>query len=475
MKAIAGNVTAKLIDLTEQQRRDLDRTFAIRNQALFFVPQLRRLIMSGRMDDRVHFFNPRNDTIPTGLLPKVVNMYPDLVIEREITPDQWKIWERAKNLAQVVEVNGISYRDDQRPAIVSAMENMRGILKCATNFGKTPIGAGIIKCLNVPSLWVIHRKALLQETSDRVEEYLQIPVGKIGAGIKKTGTLVTVGVDKSIVNMGSKWLEQFECVIFDEAQHLSCKTQQDIAAGCINAPWRIAMSGSFPKDKLKIFHVMAAADSTLLYEVTNKELISAGISATPEVYVKTLRYPALVNGMPLYGFDWQDAQEYCLYKNEFFHNVVAADAEKWIDQNYTVFVFAGDRKQGQAICQKLSNKQISNEFIDFQTPDFARKELLRKFGRKQLAVIVSVNTLTEGIDLPSMGCIIMAAGKKSDIEILQKLGRGVRRKKEGENKVIIQDYNMVGSKYTERHSKARFKIYQKEQFKIINDGELNLG
>lgn len=475
MKAIAGNVTAKLLDLTDNERQILDRNFAIKNQALFFVPQLRRLIMSGRMDDRVHFFNRREDTIPTGLLPKVLTLFPNLEIERQITDVQWQNWQRARIEAQTVEVNGITFRDDQRPAIISAIDNMRGILKAATNFGKTPTGAGIIKAIQVPTLWVVHRKPLLYETSERLQDYLGMPVGRIGAGLKSTGSLVTVGLDKSTLSMGAKWLSQFECVIFDEAQHLSCSTQQQIAQGCINAYFRIAMSGSFPKDKLKLFQAMAAADATLLYEVKNAELISDGISATPEVHIRPLRYPVLVNGLPLYGFDYEQAQEYCIYKNEFFNNVVATDAESWVEKDKTVLIFAGRRDQGLEIAKKLDEKNISNAFIDYKTPDFVRNESLKKFARREIAVIVSVLTLTEGIDCPSMGAIILASGKKSDVELLQKVGRSLRKKRVGENKAIVLDYNFLGSKYTEKHSKLRMKVYEKEGFQIITEKEYNLG
>jgi superfamily II DNA or RNA helicase len=475
MKAIAGNVFTKLLDLTDDDRLLLDRNFAIKDQGLWHVPQLKRLIMSGRLDDRVHFFNKKTDIIPTGLLLKVQALFPNIEIERQITPEQWTNWERAKEAAKTVEVNGITLRDDQRPAVVSAVEFMRGIVKGCTNFGKTPVGAAMVKAINVPTLWVIHRKPLLTQTAKELEDFLGIPVGRIGDGHKTTGSLLTVGIDKSILNRGAKWLEQFECVIFDEAQHLSCKTQQTIAEGCINAPWRFAMSGSFPKDKLKVFRAMAAADAALLCEVKNSELIEKGVSARPIVHIRPLRYPALVNGRPLYGFEYNEAQEYCIYDNEFFACMVAADAEKWVNQDQTVLIFAGRCDQGLKIQQKLLDKSIKTAFIDYKTPNFVREEALRKFGNKEIAVLVSVMTLTEGINCPSMGSIIMASGKKSDGETLQKIGRLLRKKKTGENVGYVQEYNFIGSKYTEKHSQIRRNTYKKEGFQIVDEQEYNLG
>jgi superfamily II DNA or RNA helicase len=69
----------------------------------------------------------------------------------------------------------------------------------------------------------------------------------------------------------------------------------------------------------------------------------------------------------------------------------------------------------------------------------------------------------EGVDISRIEVLVLLAGKKSRRQLLQRVGRGLRRK-EGQNKVLIVDFMDYGSRYLEKHSKARVQIYTKEKF-----------
>jgi superfamily II DNA or RNA helicase len=61
--------------------------------------------------------------------------------------------------------------------------------------------------------------------------------------------------------------------------------------------------------------------------------------------------------------------------------------------------------------------------------------------------------------------MVLLGGKKSKRQLLQRIGRGLR-KKETDNRIDILDFFDYDGKYLERHSTIRRKIYKKEKFDI---------
>ncbi len=479
MKAFVGNIFTTFEGLSLQQRDQLDQAFAVAIPGLFFQPRFRKLILSGAWDGKTHIFKKATSQLPTGLLSKALPMLPGCEIVNPMLQEEYDNWQRAKLEALSVEVNGITFAQDQRGAIINSIAQMRGILSMATNSGKTPVGAGIIKALRLPTLWLLHRKSLLEETSRRLEGYLGMPVGKIGDGVHSSGALVDVAIDKSIDPKNNpankKLLEKYKCVIFDEGHHLSCSTQQRIAKGLVNSRFRILLSGSLPKDKVKIFNIMSMSDATVLYTLSNQDMIQTGWSAKPNITMYPIQYPVNVQDTPLYQFDYAPAYEYCIEKNEQYHHFIADLAKQQVDNGLTTLIFVDRIWHGMSLKDKLNDRKIDNLFINGQTPSFARNEAMAKFRTGQLPCIISTNILDEGVDVPKINVLILASGGKSAIRVLQRVGRALRKKVQGElNIASIIDFNHLGNKHLEEHSKERLKIYRKEKFEIKTETPIEI-
>lgn len=479
MKAFVGNIWTTFEGLSLQQREQLDQAFAITIPGLFFQPRFRKLILSGAWDGKKHLFKKSSSTLPTGLLSKALPMLPGCEIVNPMLKEEYENWQRAKIAAQSIEVNGITLAQDQRLAVISSVGNMRGILSMSTNSGKTPVGAAVIKALRLPTLWLLHRKSLLEETSTRLEGYLGMPVGKIGDGVHTSGALVDVAIDKSVDPKNSpankKLLEKYQCVIFDEGHHLSCSTQQRIAKNLVAARFRILLSGSLPKDKVKIFDIMSMSDATVLYTLSNQDMIQTGWSAKPNIIMKPLQYPMSVQNTPLYRFDYPSAYEYCIEKNEGYHHLIADLAKEQIDKGLTTLIFVDRIWHGMSLKDKLNDRKVDNLFINGSTPSFARNEAMAKFRSGQLPCIISTNILDEGVDVPKINVLILASGGKSAIRVLQRVGRALRKKAQGElNIATIIDFDHRGNEHLEGHSEERLKIYRKEKFDITTQEPIDL-
>jgi len=79
-------------------------------------------------------------------------------------------------------------------------------------------------------------------------------------------------------------------------------------------------------------------------------------------------------------------------------------------------------------------------------------------------IFIATEILGEGVDVPSLGMVILAGGGKSHIRLLQRVGRGMRPKEDEINRVDIVDFIDHGSRYLEQHSKERMRIYDQEGF-----------
>jgi superfamily II DNA or RNA helicase len=71
----------------------------------------------------------------------------------------------------------------------------------------------------------------------------------------------------------------------------------------------------------------------------------------------------------------------------------------------------------------------------------------------------------EGVNMPDVGVIILAGGGKSHIQLLQRIGRGMRTA-EGKEEVIIIDFIDDTNKFLFKHSEVRYSLYKQEGFKV---------
>ena len=61
-------------------------------------------------------------------------------------------------------------------------------------------------------------------------------------------------------------------------------------------------------------------------------------------------------------------------------------------------------------------------------PTAKRNRIVQEFARNERALITNAKCLTEGVDVPNIDCIVFADPRKSKVDIVQALGRALRRK-----------------------------------------------
>ena len=98
------------------------------------------------------------------------------------------------------------------------------------------------------------------------------------------------------------------------------------------------------------------------------------------------------------------------------------------------------------------------------------REAIREITEKQknAIIVASLGTFSTGINIKNLHNIVFASPSKSQIKVLQSIGRGLRKADDGRNTRlfdIADDLHSKGRKnYALVHSEERVKIYNREKF-----------
>lgn len=88
-----------------------------------------------------------------------------------------------------------------------------------------------------------------------------------------------------------------------------------------------------------------------------------------------------------------------------------------------------------------------------------RGKIVDEFAEAETAIITNAKCLTEGVDVPNIDCVLFADPRKSTVDIVQAVGRALRRKEGKEFGYVILPV------FTE--SKTKDEIIESEEFKEI--------
>jgi superfamily II DNA or RNA helicase len=106
-----------------------------------------------------------------------------------------------------------------------------GVIVAPPGSGKTVIGLKIIIDKGQPSLILVHRKQLLEQWTERIEAFLNIPkrdIGVIGQGKAKIGEQITVATIQSLPKELESVQNKFGTIIVDECHHVPAETFRNI-------------------------------------------------------------------------------------------------------------------------------------------------------------------------------------------------------------------------------------------------------
>lgn len=123
------------------------------------------------------------------------------------------------------------------------------------------------------------------------------------------------------------------------------------------------------------------------------------------------------------------------------------EAEKTIERGFRVLATTLTKKMAEDLTIYLKDKKIKAEYLHSDVKTIDRIQILTKFRKGEFDVLIGVNLLREGLDLPEVSLIgILDADKegflRSETALIQTIGRAARN---AEGKVILYADVLTGS------------------------------
>lgn len=454
IKVEVGNLTTRVLSFSSLEEETLLRkslTFKVPNY--WFSPAYRR----GAWDGTYSFWNAYSRTFPTGLFLNAPEALSRLFDVRDCRV-------RPTCSGHSMDLSGVELRDYQSEVADAAVHAGRAIISAPTNAGKTEIAAGIIKYFGVKTLWLTHRGNLMLQTQQRLEQRLGVKVGllykdvediqDITVAMVPTLHLRLISPNSKTRTHFSKLLKGMSLLMIDECHHTSASTWYNIAAKC-PAYFRFGLSATPLMGEAIGNQKLLAMTGPEIKTVSNKDLIDRGISAKPTICV-------MRNDVSAVGYDWKTAYRVCVEENGERNALVARLVRSHISKGEPILIMVNTVRHGQALKRILGEDTV---LITGKDPYADRQRDLARLESGEIKSITATPIFDEGADVPNIRVVVLAGVGKSLRRLLQRVGRGLR-KKEGENSVTIYDFLDKGSLYLEKHSKGRLDQYCKEGFDI---------
>ncbi len=133
------------------------------------------------------------------------------------------------------------------------------------------------------------------------------------------------------------------------------------------------------------------------------------------------------------------------YKGQIYDFI--KEAEKTIKKGFRVLATTLTKKMAEDLSVYLKDKKIKSEYLHSDIKTMDRIKILTQFRKGEFDVLVGVNLLREGLDLPEVALIgILDADKegflRSDTALIQTIGRAARN---SEGRVILYADSITGS------------------------------
>ncbi|WP_168714366.1 DEAD/DEAH box helicase family protein [Niallia nealsonii] len=319
-------------------------------------------------------------------------------------------------------------------------------------------------------LWVAHRHELLEQAlsavkrnayanlvNKRKEFKYRIISGQHDrpVNIKKDDDFIIASKDslnRGIDHLANSWLNFNDDIflVVDEAHHATAKTYRKIIdllnektktlgiLGLTATPFRTAKA---EKGLLK-----KTFDNDIVYKVDLKTLISRGILSEPifkelKTEIDMTKELSEQDIKSIQAFDSipEDIAKH-IAENKIRNNRIVQEYIDNKEEYGKLLVFAVNKIHAIELNKLFNDKGIASEYVisseqhmatGIDLSNEANRERIRKFRNNEIDVLINVNILTEGTDLPDVQTVFLTRPTISSILMTQMIGRALRGKKAG--------------------------------------------
>lgn len=352
---------------------------------------------------------------------------------------------------------GIKLWDHQLEACEKLLYAGRGIAKMATNSGKTEVFAALLKHYDAQALVLQSEITLAYQTRDRLQKYMpDHHIGIVGDGQRDFSkiTVCTIQTLKNLIDEDDMRFAANKVVVLDECHHGSSDTYLQTLQKLPG--WhRFGFSGTpLVRNELMDMRLIAMTGEVLV-DISNSYLIEGGFSAKPTIHMHVIEYADEAMWKASYASAYDAMVVNNLQRNELVRDLA-------VSATGVTLIFVSRIRHG-----KMLHKMIDGSvFISGKESSDVRNQVLQDMRERKGKVYIATNIFDEGLDVPSIDTLIYAVGGKSQRQVLQRIGRGLRKESQT---LTVHDFIDDTNRHLLEHSDQRIVIYEQEGFDLTLD------
>lgn len=469
------------IDCDSGIAQELNEFFSFYVPGYKFMPAYRNKIWDGK----IRLFNRLSGELPAGLIHHVVQFSRTRNYELESLESEYglpyeKQYVNEESLISFIKSLKLPFeiRDYQLDAVKKGLERKRGILLSPTGSGKSLIIYVILSYYlghvgalnNTRVLIIVPTTSLVEQMESDFKQY-GMPEGlthKIYSGKDKdTDKPIVISTWQSIYKLPRIWFEQFGAVFGDECHGFKSKSLTSIMNKCGEAEYRYGTTGTL--DGTQTHELVLQGLFGRTYKVTTtRDLQDEDHLAKLEIKRLELDYSEDIKknfGKKTYQEEIDviiDNEQ----RNKFIRNLtVSLEGNTLLLYNYV-------EKHGKPLFEMINNIVDENRKVFFVSggTETADREAIRGIVEKQknAIIVASLGTFSTGINIRNLHNIIFASPSKSQIRVLQSIGRGLRKSDDGSTTQLFDIIDNISWKNRKNfalvHAEERLRIYERERF-----------
>lgn len=354
------------------------------------------------------------------------------------------------------QLKNITLRPYQEELVVKAIQNKRGVIHAATASGKSAIISGIMSAYHPAKCLVLaHLIDLIQQLKENFETHLGEDVTILTSKQPTANTRISITTIQTLSKMAPENYEDvYDIIIIDEA-HMVSKYDGNYAKvlSTIQTPFRFGFTATLPPKPSAAMALQSFIGIVIGKLSINKAAIM-DILAKPKIILikaeKNVEHSNITS--------YKEAVQENIIKNTCKNKLIIDCVQKLNSKGLTVLVLVSLIEHGNWLQDKAQSMGMKIPFVYQDTDKETRLKTKQQLNNKKIKAVIASNIWKIGIDIPSLGAIIIAGGGKSQVQLIQSIGRGLR-KIEGKENVVIVDIYDPSCKWMAEHFSERLCLY----------------
>lgn len=360
----------------------------------------------------------------------------------------------------------------------------RGIIEAVTGSGKTRLALAAMDAhlkLGYKVLIIVPYKELMNQWSDVIRNYFQTyRVGYLGDGNRQSLRFldILIGISNSVQKYRTLPPETKALIIADEVHHYGTEASKKmLEKGYVR---RLGLTASLERNDDGVEEIIKTYFKDVAYTYDYSEAIDDNVIAPfkilflsvpmdedeEEIYSKLSqrisklksslekKYPYIfhsnsgtfsqkINRLPYLDEEVQLYKASTYKRSQMVVNMrsklsIVKHLSSTIKKANGAFVFTQLTGINSEVSEILKSEGVSIVHMDGSYKPEERRAILRRFKDRQIEAIAAPKLLDEGIDVPHADLAIITGKSNSRRQLIQRLGRVVRRKQDnGIGRIII--------------------------------------